>query len=191
LLCDVLDKEGVITMKRRNFLTAAFGAGLIAPLGAKRAGATVENPLAMQTTYGHNLITLPLDQITMSEEEWRARLTEEEFAVLREGETERPFTSPLNEEKRTGTFLCAGCELPLYRSENKFDSGTGWPSFTEAIKGAVGTMPDRKLVFLVRTEVHCGRCQGHQGHVLSDGPPPFGNRHCINGDALHFALDTA
>ena len=111
--------------------------------------------------------------------------------MLREDETERPFTSPLNDEKRTGTFTCAGCDLPLYRSENKFDSGTGWPSFTEAIRGAVGTMPDRTLFFLVRTEVRCGRRQGHQGHVRGVGPPPFGNRHCTNGVALNFTPDAA
>ncbi len=178
-------------MKRRSFLTSLAGAGLIAPLAAKQAQALVDNPLAMRTTYGHDLIELPLSQVTLIEDEWRVRLTEDEFEVLREHETERPFTSPLNDEKRPGTFTCAGCDLPLYRSENKFESGTGWPSFTEAIRGAVGTMPDRTLIFLLRTEVHCARCQGHQGHVLDDGPPPFGNRHCINGVALNFVPDTA
>lgn len=176
-------------MKRRSFLKAGVSAGLAAPLTAGQARAAVEQPLAMQTTYGHDLIELPLESVELSEGEWRAVLTESEFAVLREHETERAFTSPLNDEKRTGTFTCAGCDLPLYRSENKFESGTGWPSFTEAIKGAVGTMPDRTLLFLVRTEVHCARCQGHQGHVLGDGPPPFGNRHCINGVALNFLPD--
>ncbi|MFZ3580652.1 peptide-methionine (R)-S-oxide reductase MsrB [Loktanella sp. DJP18] len=179
-------------MKRRNFLTTIMGAGLSVPLTARRAAAaTVEEPLAMQTTFGHDLIDLPLNPVTLTETEWRAILTAEEFAVLRDHETERAFTSPLNEEKRAGTFTCAGCDLPLYRSENKFDSGTGWPSFTEAIEGAVGTMPDRTLVFLVRTEVHCARCQGLQGHVLGDGPPPFYNRHCINGVALNFVPDGA
>lgn len=165
-------------------------AGLVGPVTAQKAAAEVEQPLAMQTTYGHDLIELPLDPVVLSEDEWREVLTAEEFAVLREHQTEPAFTSPLNNEKRAGTFTCAGCGLPLYRSENKFESGTGWPSFTEAIKGAVGTMPDRTLLFLVRTEVHCARCKGHQGHVLGDGPPPFFNRHCINGIALDFVPDT-
>lgn len=125
----------------------------------------------------------PLD---LSEEAWRDRLTEEEFAVLREGSTERPFSSPLNDETRPGTFVCGGCAQPVYASDTKFKSGTGWPSFWEPIDPAnVGTKPDRSLI-ITRTEVHCSNCGGHLGHVFDDGPEPTGKRHCINGLALDF-----
>lgn len=124
-------------------------------------------------------------EIMKSEEEWRSILSEEEFAVLRQEATERPFTSPLNEEKRAGIFHCAGCDLPLYDSATKFDSGTGWPSFYEALDNAVGTKQDRSF-FMLRTEVHCRRCGGHLGHIFDDGPPPTGKRHCINGVSLDF-----
>ena len=122
---------------------------------------------------------------TLTEEDWRARLTDQEFAVLREEATERPFTSPLNDVKEEGTFVCAGCANPLYPSETKYDSGTGWPSFYAPIEGAVGTKVDYKLI-LPRTEVHCANCGGHLGHVFDDGPAPTGKRHCINGVAMDF-----
>ncbi|WP_424976056.1 peptide-methionine (R)-S-oxide reductase MsrB [Dinoroseobacter sp. S124A] len=124
-------------------------------------------------------------EITMSEAEWRERLTPAQFKVLRKESTERPFTSPLNDEKRDGTYHCAGCDLPLYPSRTKYDSGTGWPSFWEPLDNAIGTKPDRKLL-RVRTEVHCRRCGGHLGHVFNDGPKPTGKRHCLNGVALTF-----
>ncbi|MBN8890917.1 MAG: peptide-methionine (R)-S-oxide reductase [Rhodospirillales bacterium 70-18] len=120
-----------------------------------------------------------------SEEEWRARLTPEQYAVLRRHATERAGTSPLNAEKRKGLFLCAACGEPLYPSETKFESGTGWPSFWAPLQGAVGTTVDRS-VGMVRTEVHCAKCHGHLGHVFPDGPLPTGQRHCINGLALTF-----
>jgi peptide-methionine (R)-S-oxide reductase len=121
----------------------------------------------------------------LSEEDWRARLSEAAFGVLREERTERAFTSPLNKEARTGTYHCAGCDLALFSSDTKFDSGTGWPSFYDALPGALGTKPDRKLIY-VRTEYHCARCLGHQGHVFEDGPAPTGLRYCNNGVALTF-----
>jgi len=124
----------------------------------------------------------------LSESDWKARLTDMEFKVLRKEATERPGSSPLNNEKRKGTYVCAGCELPLFTSEQKFDSGTGWPSFFDVIDGAVGTKTDRKL-FVARTEYHCTRCGGHQGHVFKDGPAPTGLRYCNNGVALDFVED--
>ena len=123
--------------------------------------------------------------VNLSPEQWKERLTESEFVVLRKEATERPFTSALNTEKRAGTYVCAGCALPLFTSEQKFDSGTGWPSFFDVIEGAVGTKSDRKL-FMARTEYHCARCGGHQGHVFKDGPKPTGLRYCNNGVALKF-----
>ena len=125
-------------------------------------------------------------EVTRTEEEWRAMLSDLEYEVMREEGTERAFTSALNDEKRPGIFACRGCEQALYSSETKFDSGTGWPSFWEALPDAVATKADRKLVFMVRTEVHCDRCGSHLGHVFDDGPPPTGKRHCINGVSLVF-----
>jgi len=123
--------------------------------------------------------------VTHTEAEWRKLLTPAAFNVLRQEGTERPYSSPLNDEKRKGTFVCAGCDLPLFESRTKYDSGTGWPSFYDPIKGAVGTSVDTKLIY-PRTEYHCARCEGHQGHVFEDGPKPTGLRYCNNGVALKF-----
>jgi peptide-methionine (R)-S-oxide reductase len=120
-----------------------------------------------------------------SDDEWRRLLKPEAYKVLRRHGTERPYTSPLNAEKRQGTFACAGCDLPLFSSETKFESGTGWPSFYKPLPNAIGTSMDRSL-FIPRTEVHCRRCGGHLGHVFEDGPPPTGLRYCMNGVALTF-----
>ncbi len=121
----------------------------------------------------------------LSKSEWKERLDESAFYVLRSEGTERPFTSPLNEEKREGIYACAGCGLALFKSDMKFDSGTGWPSFFDVIEGHVGTKKDFKLI-LPRTEYHCARCGGHQGHVFNDGPAPTGLRYCNNGVAIKF-----
>ena len=121
----------------------------------------------------------------LSEAEWKKRLSPMQFRVLREAATERPFTSPLNDEHRTGTFLCAGCALPLYSSKTKYDSGTGWPSFWAPLENAVATSTARELGY-PRTEIHCRRCGGHLGHVFNDGPRPTGKRYCMNGAALSF-----
>ena len=120
-----------------------------------------------------------------SDEEWRAKLSPAQYQVLRKHGTERAGTSPLNAEKRHGTFVCAGCGQELFVSDAKFESGTGWPSFHQPLEGAVGTTEDRSL-FMTRTEVHCGNCGGHLGHVFDDGPPPTGQRYCMNGAAMDF-----
>jgi peptide-methionine (R)-S-oxide reductase len=125
-------------------------------------------------------------EIVKSDEEWRRELTREQYAVLRRHDTERAWTSPLNKEYRSGTYVCAGCDLPLFSSNTKFDGKTGWPSFWAPIEGAVATSEDRNFYFLVRTEVHCHRCGSHLGHVFDDGPQPTGLRYCMNGVALKF-----
>ncbi|MBY0295911.1 MAG: peptide-methionine (R)-S-oxide reductase MsrB [Methylobacterium sp.] len=124
-------------------------------------------------------------EAAQSEEEWRSTLTPEQYRVLRQHGTERPGTSPLNDEKRAGTFVCAGCGQPLFDSQTKYESGSGWPSFFAPIEGAVETQSDRSF-FMTRTEVHCQRCKGHLGHVFEDGPAPTGLRFCMNGVAMAF-----
>ena len=160
-------------MQRRGFLLG--GAAVVIAGGA--------GALYLARTSG-NTGEFPL---SLTEQEWRERLTDEQFAVLRQEDTEEPFSSPLNDEKRDGIFTCAGCGEDKYLSDTKFMSGTGWPSFTAPIDGAVGTRTDYKLV-LPRTEVHCSNCGGHLGHIFDDGPEPTGKRHCLNGTALGFRV---
>ena len=125
------------------------------------------------------------DRIEKSDAEWKRELAPEQYRVLRKHGTERAGTSPLNNEKRAGTYKCAACGLPLFPSDTKFESGTGWPSFWQPLDNAIETSTDRSF-FMTRTEVHCRRCGGHLGHVFDDGPPPTGLRYCMNGVALEF-----
>ena len=124
-------------------------------------------------------------EVTRSDAEWRAMLTKAEYKVMRKEGTERSGSSPLDKTWDEGTYYCKGCDLPVYSSKHKFDSGTGWPSFWQSLPDAVRTKPDRKL-FTVRTEVHCRRCGSHFGHIFDDGPAPTGKRHCLNGISLVF-----
>lgn len=162
-----------------------FNANLVdrrAMLGTLGAGAS----LVVLTACGSSPAEAKNYPVSMSEAEWRKKLTKEEFRILREAGTERPYSSPLNDEKRAGTFVCAGCGNRLYSSKTKYDSKTGWPSFWAPIdKGAVGTSTDYKIG-VPRTEVHCADCGGHLGHIFGDGPEPTGKRHCINGVAMDF-----
>ena len=156
---------------RRDF--TKFGLAAAAGLGALKLAARAGEEKEM--TY----------EVTKTEEEWKKVLTPEQFEVLRKHGTERAGTSPLNKVHETGTFVCAACDLPLYSSEAKFDSGTGWPSFWKPLDNAIGTSTDRSF-FMTRTEVHCRRCGGHLGHVFEDGPKPTGLRYCMNGVAMKF-----
>jgi peptide-methionine (R)-S-oxide reductase len=166
-------------MNRRNFL-----------YGSATALVALGGTAALLRMGGSDQALAETFEVTRTEAEWRAILDERQFAVLRQEDTEYPGSSPLLEEKRKGNFTCAGCGLPLYSSETKFESGTGWPSFWDSLPNAVGFKVDDSL-FMSRTEVHCRRCGGHLGHVFDDGPPPTGKRHCINGVALNFRPATA
>lgn len=169
-------------MKRRNLLLG--GAGMLTVLTGG-----VATWMARMSAPAHASPKGDFE-IVRTDAEWRSLLTPEQFAVLREEATERPFTSPLNDEKRAGMFHCAGCDLAVYSSDKKYDSGTGWPSFWDAEADAVGTQEDNTL-FMTRTECHCRRCGGHFGHIFDDGPQPTGMRHCINGLALSFKAAAA
>ena len=160
-------------MRRRNFLasTAALAVTAIGGSLFFRAGAHAKDEIF---------------PVTRTEEEWRKLLTPDQFAVLREEATERPFSSQLNDNKKSGLYACAGCDTPAYSSETKFDSGTGWPSFWAPLSDdVIGTREDFRLIY-TRTEVHCATCGGHFGHIFDDGPAPTGKRHCLNGVALNF-----
>ena len=161
--------------RRQNLSAAARG---FAAVGMARLG------LASQAQAAETF------EVTRTDAEWKKLLSPNQFAVLRLAATERPFTSPLDHEKREGTFACAGCDLPLFASKTKFDSGTGWPSFWAPLENAVGTTDDRSFG-MIRTAVHCRRCGGHLGHVFKDGPPPTGLRYCMNGVAMTFKAGTA
>ncbi len=163
---------------RRAMLTAGVAAGALLLSGRFSEAET------MTTT------DQVIDFKKLTDAEWRKRLTPAQYDVLRKHGTERAGTSPLNHEKRKGTFACAGCDLPLFSSETKFESGTGWPSFYKPLDHAVETKSDRSF-FMTRTEVHCSRCLGHLGHVFEDGPPPTGLRYCMNGVAMKFEAAAA
>jgi peptide-methionine (R)-S-oxide reductase len=134
---------------------------------------------------GSNVEAAASFEIEKPDADWRRLLTSAQYNVLRRQGTEQPFSSALNHEKRKGTFACAGCDLPVFSSDTKFESGTGWPSFYRPLPDAIGTSEDRAYL-MKRTEVHCRRCGGHLGHVFDDGPPPTGLRYCMNGVALKF-----
>lgn len=165
-------------MNRRKFLgiTTALGAAALFAGGRSSVAKTYKfPPKAGDITY----------EVVKTDAQWQEILSDMQYKVLRHEDTERPFTSALNDEKRIGVFHCAGCDLPVYETATKFDSGTGWPSFYQEIEDAVRTKNDYSL-FGVRTEVHCRRCGGHFGHIFEDGPEPTGLRHCLNGAALKF-----
>jgi peptide-methionine (R)-S-oxide reductase len=163
-------------MSRRNVLTGALGAAglaVLARLGLRPSRASAGDSVSA------------VEQFTLPKGEWKKRLPADAYAVLFEEDTEPPGSSPLDREKRKGTFVCRACNLPLFESSMKFDSGTGWPSFFRTIEKHVATKTDYYLI-LPRTEYHCARCTGHQGHVFDDGPQPTGLRYCNNGLALRF-----
>lgn len=160
-------------MDRRRLLLGFGGTAAVAATAAFLPG---RRSAAAAATY----------PVQMSDAQWRRKLSAAAYKVLRQADTERAGSSPLNKEHRTGTYVCAGCSNPVYRSADKFESGTGWPSFTRPIRGGVATKPDRSFFLIPRTEVHCARCGGHLGHVFDDGPKPTGKRFCMNGVAMRF-----
>jgi len=169
-----------MSVTRRQAIGALAAAGVLGPLAL---WLTSED-----TGTSAHAAAFPVQK---TDEEWRAALTRDRYKILRGHSTERPYSSPLNSEKRRGTFACAACGQKLFSSNTKFESGTGWPSFWEPIDdAAVGTEIDRSYL-MVRTEVHCSRCGGHLGHLFSDGPRPTGLRYCINGLALSFVAEPA
>ena len=174
-------------MERRKFLlglaAAPFAARAAQPVSMKDIEQLQKNWKSFLPANAS--VPSPTEPLKLSKDEWKKRLPPEAFRVLREESTERAGTSPLNEEKRAGIFACAGCGLPLFTSEMKFESGTGWPSFFTAIPGAFEQKKDFFLIY-PRTEYHCVRCGGHHGHLFDDGPPPTGQRWCNNGVALKF-----
>ncbi|MBL4775093.1 MAG: peptide-methionine (R)-S-oxide reductase MsrB [Mariprofundus sp.] len=163
-------------MKRRTFLQATLAAAAL--LSAPRL-------LQAETQRKADMTDTTMEKITKSDSQWRQILSSEQYDVLRNEGTERPFTSPLNKQYDAGTYVCAGCALPLFEANTKFDSGTGWPSFYQSIEGHTETKLDFKMI-LPRKEYHCMRCGGHQGHIFNDGPEPTGQRWCNNGVALKF-----
>jgi peptide-methionine (R)-S-oxide reductase len=163
-------------INRRGLLRAGVALGALAAFTPFRSRGALA---AMTTT------DTAIDFKKLSAAEWQKRLTPEQFYVLRKHGTERAGTSPLNKEKRKGTFACAACDQALFDADTKFESGTGWPSFWQPLPNAVGETSDRSF-FMTRTEVHCSRCEGHLGHVFPDGPPPTGLRYCMNGVSLQF-----
>ena len=170
-------------LTRRALSLGLLGGAAAATAGNAKTGAAKDKKMASNKV---DPSTIPdYDQWQLPEKEWKARLSPEAYAVLRKEATERPGSSPLDDEKRNGVFACAGCGFDLFTSEQKFDSGTGWPSFSDFIAGSLETKTDYKLI-LPRTEYHCARCGGHQGHVFKDGPAPTGLRYCNNGVALTF-----
>jgi peptide-methionine (R)-S-oxide reductase len=177
-------------MQRRRFLSLVIASAVLpghARAQAPAAARTIEQMRAEWRSFlpANANVPTPDQPFKLTDEQWRKRLSPAAFDVLREEDTERAGTSALNGEKRRGVYVCAGCGLPLFTSEMKYESGTGWPSFFTTIPGVFGTKKDYKI-FHVRTEYHCIRCGGHQGHVFDDGPPPTRQRWCNNGVALAF-----
>lgn len=181
-------------MNRRGFVQGILAAGVASALPLRMAGAQAGTPKAiadMQKNWRMLLaegikVPSPGEKLALPAAEWRKRLDKAQFQVMREEGTERAGTSHLNAEKRPGIYACAGCDLPLFTSDMKYESGTGWPSFFTTIPGVFGTKQDNHLLFMTRTEYHCIRCGGHHGHVFDDGPPPTRQRWCNNGVALNF-----